>query len=285
MDSVIGTAFVEEGIRCEYKKAHLKRERTNRILCHPYAELIVVRQGDIIHTARGETRRLGDKCIIYNREGMQHNQFVQEHRLYERYMVCFKAEELCTTAEEKRLLARILDTPMVKELEDGDFDLIFELCRDICDLTAAAETDGLAAMRRRHDLILTLLRASAANDRQEKHEESYIARVVEYLYRHLSEDLRIEEIAAAFFVSKSKLTYDFRSYCNMSIREYITVERIEKAKELLENGYMVSATAEALGFSSASYFIKVFTALTGTTPLQWQLQRASSSVRSETHPL
>ena len=121
-------------------------------------------------------------------------------------------------------------------------------------------------------LILALLQAANAPDKPKAHEESYIAEVVKYINGHLHEDLRIETIAAAFFVSKSKLTTDFKAYCNMSIHEHIAVERVERAKELLKAGYRVAAVAEMLGFSSASYFIKVFDALVGTTPLKWQLR-------------
>ena len=127
-------------------------------------------------------------------------------------------------------------------------------------------------MRCRHMLILALLHAADTPDKPREHEESYITEVVKYINNHLNENPRIEAIAAAFFVSKSKLTADFKAYCNMSIHEHIAVERVERSKELLRAGYRVAAVAETLGFSSASYFIKVFTALVGTTPLKWQLR-------------
>ena len=263
-------------IHCDYMKDIIEKERTNRIHCHPYAELMVIRQGDVIYTARGETRRLGNKCIIYNRAGMIHNQFVQDDHLYERYKIRFYPQDLPASKQEGALLAKVLDLPLVKELEKEDFDLIYTLCKDISDLSQDINADTLAATRCRITLTLVLLRLFAAKDRQTRQGESYIAEVVKYISRHLREDLHMETIAAAFFVSKSKLTYDFRSYCNMSIHEYITMERIEQAKDLLANGYLVSATAEALGFSSPSYFIKVFTAVTGTTPLRWQLRQADA---------
>ena len=266
-------------IHCDYMRDIIEKERTNRIHCHPYAELMVIRQGDVIYTARGETRRLGNKCIIYNRAGMIHNQFVQDDHLYERYKICFYPQDLPASKQEGDLLAKVLDLPLVKELEEEDFDLIYTLCKDIADLSGDINTDPLTAARCRITLTLILLRLFGAQDRQSRQGESYIAEVVKYISSHLKENLRIEAIAAAFFVSKSKLNYDFRAYCNMSIHEYITMERIEQAKEMLANGYLVSATAEALGFSSPSYFIKVFTAVTGITPLRWQLRQPDSLTR------
>ena len=279
MNHTYDEAPMRGSIRCGYMKDIIKKESTNRIHCHPYAELMVIRQGDVIYTARGETRRLVGKCIIYNPTGTIHNQFVQDHHLYERYKICFYTPDLPASEQESALLSEALALPLIKELEDEDFDLIYTLCKDIASLSQSIGTDALAATQCRISLILILLRVFAAKGRQTSHGESYIAEVVKYISRHLKENLRIETIAATFFVSKSKLNYDFRAYCNMSIHEYITMERVEQAKELLVNGYLVSATAEKLGFSSSSYFIKVFTAVTGTTPLQWQLRQANALTR------
>ncbi|MBQ4274155.1 MAG: helix-turn-helix transcriptional regulator [Clostridia bacterium] len=259
-------------ISCDYTKEYVPRERTNRILSHPYAELIVIRQGDVIYTARGQTRRLGDKCIIYNCAGFTHNQFVQEEHLYERYKLCFYKEDLCDLLQNSTPLASLLNTPMLKEVSDEGFDLIFTLSREIFALQSSDAQNELARMRCQHMLILALLHAAHTPDKPKEHEASYITEVVKYISSHLTENPHIEDIAAAFFVSKSKLTNDFKAYCNMSIHEHIAVERVERAKELLKAGYRVAAVAETLGFSSASYFIKAFTALAGITPFKWQLR-------------
>ena len=56
----------------------------------------------------------------------------------------------------------------------------------------------------------------------------------------------------------------------MNVLEYITITRIDAAKDMLIKGYSVAATAEACGFSTSSYFIKVFSEITRTTPLKFQ---------------
>lgn len=278
MNKTSNESFQNGTIFCNYIRDHIPKEGTNTTHSHPYFELLAIRQGDIIYTARGEMRRLGERCIIYNPSSMIHNQFVQEHRLYERYKVCFYKEDLLASIQNPTLLAQILDTPMLKELEDEDFDMIYALCKDIYDLNRNGSEDELSYIRARTNLLLALMRSFSATDRHETHEQTYITDVVKYINLHLSESLRLETIAAEFFVSKSKLTYDFKAYCNMSIHEYITIERIEKSKKLLESGYRISAVAEELGFSSASYFIKVFTSVTGITPLQWQFKKTNTLI-------
>ena len=66
--------------------------------------------------------------------------------------------------------------------------------------------------------------------------------------------------------------YDFKEYCNMTLLDYITLTRIDAAKELLLNGYSVTVASDECGFSSPSYFIKVFRSITGMTPLKFQIK-------------
>lgn len=260
-------------ILCHYLKDFIPKERTNRIRCHPYSELMVIRQGDVIYTASGQTRRLEGGCVIYNRMGSIHNQFVQSTRLYERYKLTFYADDLLPDGDAGKLLFQPLSASFAKELSEEDFHAIYTLCRDVSKTARNEFLSPLDRLRIKGDLLLALLHADHAEERQTGKEESYIPSVVKYVNAHLCEKLCLSRIAAEFFVSKSKLAYDFRAYCNMSIHEYVTMERVEHAKALLEKGMTVAAVAEALAFSTASYFIKVFASVTGTTPLQYQLSR------------
>ena len=261
-------------IFCNYLKSYVTKENTNKTEYHPYSELVVIRQGNIIYTARRQTKRLSGKCVIYNRADTIHNQFVQYDHIYERYRVKFYAKDILSSSEDGWLLSDVLKTSFVKEMCDEDFDLIYALSKSIFEANRSEALSELEKARMFIELKLAILKTYTAPSRDTQHEENYIIDVIKYIYEHLGENLKIEEIATLFFVSKSKLTYDFRAYCNMSIHEYITLERIEKAKDLIENGYMISAVAEMCGFSSSSYFIKVFSSITGMTPLKYQFSHA-----------
>ena len=52
----------------------------------------------------------------------------------------------------------------------------------------------------------------------------------------------------------------------MSVGEYVTITKIEAAKNMLSSGYSVAAISEKCGFSSPSYFIKAFFRVMGMTP-------------------
>lgn len=264
-------------ILCNYLKDYIPKERTNRIHCHPYSELMVIRQGDVIHTAQGRTRKLEGKSIIYNRAGSIHNQFVQDSHLYERYRLTFDLNDILPTGQEGEQIAQVLCVSFAKEIGDEVFDTVYALCADVFQAKRQSDLAPLEQIRVKSALLLSLLYGISANERRIKEEESYIPAVVKYINAHLDERLTLAGIAADFFVSKSKLVYDFRAYCNMSIHEYIAIERVERAKALLEKGLSVAAVAESLAFSTPSYFIKVFSNVTGTTPLRYQLSRTDLS--------
>jgi len=255
------------GIEASYIRHYTKPEETNRILSHPYSELMIINHGDVKYASGGRVVRLGDKSVIYNRSGVIHNNFVQESRIYERYRIKFYGEDLSPEDAAGEIEKALLES-YTKELCDGDFQLIWELARATQRACAAGD-----AILRRKALAMLVLCAARGEDRATLYGRSYISDVIDYIDMHLGDRLTLDGIADAFFISRTKLIYDFTAYTGVTVNEYITMARLERAKELLGKGYTVSSTALECGFSTPSYFIKVFSTVVGTTPLRYQLAR------------
>lgn len=262
-------------ISADYIKHYTKKEGTNKTLSHPYSEILVINKGDVIYTARGKVLRLIDRSIIYNRQGSIHNNFVQESRLYERFRIKFYEEDVLSGETDATLIKTALAASFAKELYEDDFSLIWELAKGINRLNSRSELSQTEKAQRTKSLALIILNSSLAKDKYTLHSESYIIDVIEYLNKNLGNKLTIEKIAENFFVSRGKLIHDFKKYCNLSINDYITMERLEKSKLLLKNGFSVSTVANECGFSSSSYFIKVFSSAIGITPLKYQINHPS----------
>jgi len=260
---------LNEFICADHKKDYVEEKNTNKIQSHNYSELLIINKGDIIYAARGKVVRLGDRSVIYNRRDTIHNNYVQHSRLYERYRIKFREEELLN-GEEGEVLRAALSSSFTKELTDESFTMIYELAKSIFNESSKPQITELDKSIIRTALKLIVLSAASADDKGSLHGESYISEVLKYINGNLHQKLTIGSIAEAFFVSKGKLIYDFKTYCNMNISEYITMERLEKAKELLMSGCPVAEIAENCGFSSSSYFIKVFSSVVGTTPLKYR---------------
>ncbi len=78
------------------------------------------------------------------------------------------------------------------------------------------------------------------------------------------------------FIKKSEISEThfrriFKTAYNMSPNQYLIFLRINRAKELLETGNQsMDKIAEGAGFSSASYFSRIFKERTGFSPYQFQ---------------
>lgn len=83
-------------------------------------------------------------------------------------------------------------------------------------------------------------------------------RVMAYINEHYAQPLTLEEIADAFFISKSYLSHEFVRYTNTSVYEYIQFRRICGAKLLIASGVSLTEAAFQSGFNSYSSFLRTF---------------------------
>ncbi len=96
-------------------------------------------------------------------------------------------------------------------------------------------------------------------------------RAKEYVNEHLGERLLNDQIAQAMFLNVDYLNRVFKKETGVTLSEYISRKRVDRAKELLlESDMTVSEIALEVGFQSFSYFTKVFKKRTGKEPLKYR---------------
>lgn len=76
----------------------------------------------------------------------------------------------------------------------------------------------------------------------------------------------IDDVTSSMGISRSLLYTKMKSLMNISMGDYIRHKRIERACHMLSEGYNVSETAYACGFSDPNYFSKVFKKMKGMAP-------------------
>lgn len=85
------------------------------------------------------------------------------------------------------------------------------------------------------------------------------------------QDLSLAKIAEEFNFSAAYLSTLFRIHCGQNITDYINAIRIEEACRLLaQESYKISYIAEAVGYSNATYFCKVFKKLKDVSPTDFR---------------
>lgn len=100
-----------------------------------------------------------------------------------------------------------------------------------------------------------------------------LAAAVQYIQDNLDRHISIDELVQEACMSKSSFYRHFSDEFDMSPLEYITRERVVRARELLSDSQnTVTSVSHALGFSSTSHFIDMFKEHEGVTPKQYQLE-------------
>lgn len=95
--------------------------------------------------------------------------------------------------------------------------------------------------------------------------------VANYIQSHLSQPIRVEEMAKAFYMSRSYLSVKFKEETGQTLTDFILKEKTEEAKYLLRySDQNATAVASCLGFSSLGHFSQVFKRYTGQTSTEYR---------------
>lgn len=101
----------------------------------------------------------------------------------------------------------------------------------------------------------------------------FIGCAIGYINQNIAWDMSLEDICRAVNVSKFHLCRRFREHTGMTVMDYILSTRIILAKnELLKTEESILRISEKCGFSSPSYFCRIFHQRVGCTPLQFRKQ-------------
>ena len=104
-----------------------------------------------------------------------------------------------------------------------------------------------------------------------------ISDIQDYIGQHyMDPELRLETIAAHFFVSPQYLSTLFSQESHSTLSSYINTFRMHRAKEfLLQQSPSIQNTAALCGFTDAGYFSKCFKKFYGISPKNFLALRSS----------
>jgi AraC-like DNA-binding protein len=113
-------------------------------------------------------------------------------------------------------------------------------------------------------------------------------RATELLAEHLDGSLRLATLAFECGLSVSHFTKSFRQSFRTSPHRYLILQRVERAKALLEHSACpLSEVALQTGFADQAAFSRTFRAIVGRPPGEWrrQAQRRSPTVVASHNPV
>ena len=98
-----------------------------------------------------------------------------------------------------------------------------------------------------------------------------IDEIAQYLQQHYSENIRLDDLADQFYISRSRMTHMFKQITGFTVMEYLAFVRIREAeKKLRGTTASVTEISGETGFGNVTYFERVFRGTTGLSPLQYR---------------
>ncbi len=101
-----------------------------------------------------------------------------------------------------------------------------------------------------------------------------LKRVEAYVEAHLSEEIRLEDLADEAGMSQYHFCRQFKKTVGQSPYQYVIERRVEEGRRLLkETGWTVARVSLAVGYESQSRFTQQFKRRVGTTPGRFRRER------------
>ena len=228
--------------------------RKYRILGQYAAVAIESGEGRFLTRTHGEWAvKAGDVIVLTPEEpGLYH----PENEWYTRWIVWNGPE--ARTLERLGFLAPA--NPIVRGAAAAVRRAFFSLVRivDREDLLAALDRKTMALQ-----LVGDLARARIEAPSPAMRNNAALETIIAHIRQHLDDRLGVKDLARLCNLSEPQFRRVFHRFTGRSPVEFVTAQRMAKAKELLARGMPIKQVAVEVGCSDPCYFMRVFKAIAG----------------------
>lgn len=240
---------------------------------HRKFEIIYIAQGSVRYNIEDEQYLVREGDIIFVMPNEIHTLVIDRSSVFERILVYFDFEllqkmfavadiEIDDTFLSLRKLNRILPDRLVSKY--GIKDTIY----DIADIDPEDKNACFRFMSLIFDLIIRLNNSAA--DTGEVilpiSKDPLIKSVIDYIDAHISEQIKLDDIAEHLYISKSTLCHKFSNHMNLTINRYIAIKKIHYAEELIRSGMSATEASMAVGYNHYTTFYHNYKQIMGCSP-------------------
>ena len=254
-------------------------EYRDKLHWHPFAEILVCLSDQLQMTVNftAYTLRCNDIVVIY--PGDLHA--VQECRENSLLIIQFPYELLTIMNEFRSREALFFQLPCIRyDPLAAECDRLLLLIKEFA---ALAESEHPYREMRMYALLLSFfeqvgtrcLQAQQEQIPSDPHPEhkstKQMAEACLFISHNCTNPLTLEDAANHMGVSKSHFAHLFKEFTGMTFLDFLTAERVNRAKALFRNsGTRIIDIAFDSGFSSISSFNRAFKKITGLTPSEYR---------------
>lgn len=120
-----------------------------------------------------------------------------------------------------------------------------------------------------HYRILYILATEEAENQEETSLANKAAQIIRQNIGNC--EFSLSSVASKFGISDTYMRKLFRDAYHMSMKEFLTLQRLEYATSLLDTGYLyIKEVAKRSGFENEKYFSTVFKKYYQISPMEWK---------------
>ena len=252
---------------------------------HPEFEYGVILEGHIAYVFPEYVIELGPgDCIFVNSDRMHYVKQMTADDPVAMYTVAFLPSLLCANKQSPiyhKYFSKEaeLDFPALQiKKESGAGEVVHQLLNEIYasrDMSYGFELSALSLVSRLWLETLHYLHSADLSPYLHTadafaRETAAIKRALTFLYAHYDERLTVDDIAASAYISRNSCFRYFRNCFGKTPLAVLNDHRLSVAASLLSSDKPITEVAYSCGFSSSSYFAKLFQSKYGMTPQKYR---------------
>lgn len=228
---------------------------------HNEFELYINLSGDVSFLVENNLYDLSRGDVIIARPGEYHHCVYKSdapHKFFWILFDCNKNREILDFLQDG--FCRNYISP-----QDDLREELLELCYTLHNGVLTDEEKIYAFFR-----IFAILKQSKNNVSEKSLLSHELHKIIDYIGIHIHEEITVNGIAKALYISQSTLERRFKEALNTTPSEYIKKKKLMLAAELLREGKSVLVAGTSVGYNDNSYFIELFKRYYKVTPYQYK---------------
>lgn len=233
---------------------------------HESYEIYYFENGSGIYMVEGTHYPLESGDILIIRPAEFHYIDLTDGKPYVRLKIHFKADLLAGIDPEGKLLAPFNNRKLGTFNRYREVDFKSDTYKVfIKNLTSDSPDKHLQTITNLLPLLNEIAIAFESLDETET-QKTLDSRIIDYINRHITENLTLDSICERFFISKPHLCRVFKKATASTVGDYITVKRLVNARQLILSGMPPTKVYLQCGFKDYSVFYRAYKKKYGTSP-------------------